>query len=153
MRHRKFRAYDNKAKQWLCGYPELGGFSLLGEVMLMGEWSAIVNRFIVSQRDRTPADLVIEDYTGLRDKKGTEVYQGDILRSRYSWDGDLREPRRWDFVVEFQSGCFGIRGAIPSFHHPDDVEFRPFFQDGEEPDMSAKTVVGNIHDNPELLQP
>ena len=52
----KFRAYDNKAKEWLLGYeyPNLGGFSMFGECMLMGEWSAIVNRFILQQRDRTP---------------------------------------------------------------------------------------------------
>jgi hypothetical protein len=52
MRECKFRAWCAKHKRWLCGYemPHLGGFSLFGEVMMLGEWSHILDRFIF-QRD------------------------------------------------------------------------------------------------------
>ena len=54
MREFKFRAWDNKTKEWLLGYelPNLGGFSMFGEAMLFGEWSAIVNRFVLREEDR-----------------------------------------------------------------------------------------------------
>jgi hypothetical protein len=40
---KKFRAYNTKEKQWMFGYeyPNLGGFSLLGETVLMGELNSI----------------------------------------------------------------------------------------------------------------
>jgi hypothetical protein len=57
MRECKFRAWCAKHKRWLCGYemPHLGGFSLFGEVMVLGEWSHILDRFIF-QRDGHTGD-------------------------------------------------------------------------------------------------
>lgn len=68
--------------------------------------------------------------TGLRDEKGQEIYEGDIV--------SVYQVGR--VVVEFQSGCFGA---------DDGQGFAPFHATiwgcgGE--------VIGNIHDNPELLK-
>lgn len=42
MREIRYRAWDSVNKEWLFGYnsPNLGGFSMFGEVVLMGEWGA-----------------------------------------------------------------------------------------------------------------
>lgn len=39
----KFRAYNTKLKKWKFGYdnPNLGGFSLIGEVVLMGQLNTV----------------------------------------------------------------------------------------------------------------
>ncbi len=71
----KFRAWDNCDKKWLLGYelPNLGGFSMTGEVMLFEQWSEIVNRFILQQRDRKEADLILMQFTIKMEKKFMKV--------------------------------------------------------------------------------
>lgn len=77
----KFRAWDNKAKEWLLGYnyPNLGGFSLTGECVLFNEWGAIINRFYLQQKDRKPEDLKIMRSIGWKDDYGIPIYEDDYL--------------------------------------------------------------------------
>ena len=74
---------------------------------------------------------VIEQYTGLHDKNGKEIYEGDILSDVY-----YHIPLPVQFVdggfwcVDEKSGGFT--------HHIPHKEYRE--------------VIGNIHENPELLE-
>jgi hypothetical protein len=62
-------------------------------------------------------------FTGLKDKNGREIYEGDLLRQS---DGGIKE-------VGFKSGMFG-KGV--------DYDFPQIWADDE--------VIGNIYENPEL---
>jgi uncharacterized phage protein (TIGR01671 family) len=66
-----------------------------------------------------------QQFTGLKDKNGKEVYEGDIV--------DYGNGR--NKVVEFIDGCFCICGitAMPKL-------------------MTLYPVIGNIYENPELLK-
>jgi len=99
----KFRAWDNKDKVWLMGYeyPNLGGFSMFGECMLFQQWSEVLNDFILQQRDKKSQDLILMQFTGLSDKDGKEIYEGDLLQHPH----DGYEPRIIMKVV-FNEGCF-----------------------------------------------
>ena len=67
-------------------------------------------------------------YTGLKDKNGKEIYEGDVVE-REDYYGD--EKRKFREQVEFGGGAFNPISEISS------EEFK---------------VLGNIYENPELLK-
>ena len=68
----------------------------------------------------------VGQFTGLKDKNGKEIYEGDILTDEFESIGVV-EWRDGAFVVNFQiTDCFD--------------------------DLYQMWSIGNIHDNPELLK-
>jgi uncharacterized phage protein (TIGR01671 family) len=132
MRKLRFRAWDTIEKKWLFGYeyPNLGGFNLIGEVTLMGELSSV-------PLDKILHNVEFMQYTGLKDYKGNEIYEGDIL-SHISSEG-------FNYEVRFEEGEFclyskhGKWGSISRMRPTcDDLKIQI-------------NVIGNIYENPELI--
>lgn len=74
----------------------------------------------------------VGQFTGLHDKNGREIYEGD----------ELFVCAGYRSTVEFQDGIF-----VSVYKHPEDGEIVPLL------DAIGKdtVVIGNIHENPELL--
>lgn len=81
-------------------------------------------------------------FTGLYDRDGKKIYEGDIVEWYYT-----PEMKSSPFVVEFQHGAFGYVycGEFHSFEGNKNFDFRLFDTD------KRFTLIGNIYDNPELL--
>lgn len=79
--------------------------------------------------------------TGLKDKNGKEIYEGDTVR----WD-DRSNGRYWRVgAIEYYNG----RHRIFDVNTKRYFNFGGFaYQDSTEQDLE---IIGNIHDNPELL--
>lgn len=84
-------------------------------------------------------------FTGLRDKNGREIYEGDILQSAYEGEEPEEHERG---VVEYGrfncSCCGGVYGWSIS---NDKADLRNV---GPDSDPSLE-VIGNIYETPELL--
>ena len=84
-------------------------------------------------------DIELMQYTGQKDKNGKEIYEGDILKYNFPYDGRLKHVSPVKFLETEAS--FGIKdryeNEIPLYR----ITANNYFE-----------VVGNIYENPELLE-
>lgn len=146
MREIKFRVWDKKEKKiynitegsafgidyevgiWKNGW-ELCSISVKGKVVVCGQQEAMGN----AQMQRDDGELM--QYTGLKDKNGKEIYEGDILQ----------DIGNHEFRYEVLWGLYEWRMALNGkmqtsiLRHSDQSHYE--FE-----------VIGNIYENPELLK-
>ena len=80
----------------------------------------------------------VGQYTGLKDKNGKMIFEGDIVAGAVHWLERMKNG-----VVAFRCGSFGL-----IWHRGDVEQFNPFTSMCN----VEYEVIGNIHDNPELLK-
>jgi uncharacterized phage protein (TIGR01671 family) len=126
MRQIKFRAWYPKEKVWLDGV----------EVYHDGSWMGEIIRPDHADIGYCEKDgCILEQFTGLLDKNGKEIYEGDILRTHEYYGGDYLTPIA-TIIVSYEICASGSAG----FYLPDEVYW------------NRCEIIGNIHENPELLK-
>ncbi len=83
--------------------------------------------------------------TGLKDKNGKLIFEGDIVESRASENKE--DWKRW--VVQFTDGSFCFEREIPRKRK---YKYEQNLLGIDNIELYGLTVIGNIHDNPKLLQ-
>lgn len=84
--------------------------------------------------------FTIEQYTGLKDKNGVEIYEGDILKCHYQVNTLAGSAYEKPCKVEYDENL----GFIPV---QEPIDYGEVYAKGYDWE-----VVGNIHENPELLK-
>ncbi|CAM2079533.1 MAG: hypothetical protein NSGCLCUN01_03753 [uncultured Clostridium sp.] len=103
-------------------------------------------------------DLKIIQYTGLKDKNGKEIYEGDIIQFVWSEDSCWGEAGTYKGYITFGKGAFEVeyidREEKMTYCDEDGLHEKnksdyvgPLFSWSDEVE-----VIGNIYENPELLE-
>jgi len=108
-----------------------------GNLIIDGNFAYIILLENIDRYDRHEVDPeTVGQFTGSLDKNGARIFEGDILAS-----GEGRVPTLVEWVKE-DCGFYIFNLQRNRERNRFDKYFKPFV--GE--------VIGNIHDNPELLE-
>jgi len=121
MREIKFRAWDLDEK---CIHPWTGN----------GEWDGLMPNFRNAYLNKR---LVWMQYTGLKDKNGKEIYEGDIVKVPYY--GDIKRAKIEEVVVHFDNS-FECE-PFNTYNYSEDGYSYP----------NQSEIIGNKYENKDLL--
>lgn len=131
MREIKFRAW-HKEKKKMLSYGELFNIDCSGEypflALAAGHYEDCIE----------PLKVELMQYTGLQDTNGVDIYEGDIINAEYRNEWSVEKI--YGNVMFSDNGCFYL-----SVTENEGVIFPLLCEDTIE-------VIGNIYENPELLE-
>jgi len=116
----KFRAWDKRAKKWVKSF------------QLYFPKCELAGNFVSDE------DIELIQYTGLKDRVGKEIYEGDVLAPMKN---DYSPEYKGDWIMTFDRGTFLAVSVDDRFE-----TWAPYWTEQQ------FEIIGNIYENPELLK-
>nr|DAT33625.1 MAG TPA: YopX protein [Caudoviricetes sp.] len=147
----KFRAWDKETQTML----DVSLIDFKKSVLVGEHWEFGETNFINFD------DVILMQSTGLKDKNGKEIFEGDILKFNDEWDDYCYEgyvdgsTEGINFVeIERETTCFTFGkfqtsdSSLLYFMKDEYLSFEDLITDKD----FEFEIVGNIYENPELLE-
>ena len=127
-----FRGKCAKTGKWLYGWVFGEKAKSIIEIDRPYPNECMVEAYCTSVIDES----TVGQYTGLKDKNGVKIFEGDVLH----WD------LHWGWYVGYENGAFR---KIP-LSNIQRINWKHYTLQQE--GLDTWEVIGNIHDNPELVE-
>jgi uncharacterized phage protein (TIGR01671 family) len=149
----KFRVWDTYKKRFFTD-KNYTSATIDDEMELNDKWSTVYGAFfdclfILNGRGGwNPERFVTQQFTGMKDENGKEIFEGDIVKYQYY----IRKHDSYDFSggkkdilaeVKIDKDCFGA-------YYPFSLAIDGEYGISDTEPQNTK-IVGNIYENPELL--
>lgn len=122
----KFRIWDKANKEYM----------VLGATGLDARNGDVIDYYNEGNRLGGPEEYDVEQYTGLKDKDGKEIYEGDIIKQlMYVFKGN-EHTTTWQVRWNKEECCFELHYLSGSL-----------FGDSMMADDEDYKVIGNIHES------
>jgi uncharacterized phage protein (TIGR01671 family) len=123
----KFRVWDTERKKFYEWKDDEICLSINLDGTICAEIDDDVQKNGLHEHDaqQPPDRYIFLQYTGLKDKNGKEIYEGDILLLE-----SFIDDKTFNIPVTFEDGMFVAKGSGLLCHY------------------EGKTVIGNIYENP-----
>lgn len=135
MRTIKFRGQELDTGEWLYGdlFQPIGHYPMIVHIEPSGEGKALFIKTAVKRE-------TVGQFTGIIDKNGNDIYEGDIIGCH---NPDIKHLIFYnEKEARFKAALNGdINNEFVGVCGLDDSRWN-----------ASKEVIGNIHDNPELLK-
>ena len=128
-RELKFRAWDKQNKS-------MEEVELLGDEVLRIKHAEWENR----------EDFEVMQYTGLKDRKGVEIYEGDIIEIVNNLNEVTKKTNTHNAIVKYKEGSL-----VATWQDEFVGEIFNYFNSYNTPIVTFE-VIGNIYENPRLLK-
>ena len=134
MKTLKFKAWHKAEKRFI----NLNGMSIaFGAMTDKGQVYGITEQGVLHEYDKDEIELM--QFTGLKDKHGKEIYEGDILHSE-SWCNSTIKTNPYH-VVEWKGIGWKAKGYNGTMQVSPDLDVKSDFE-----------IIGNIHQDENLLK-
>lgn len=128
MRDIKFRAWDKTYERFVN--PD--------DVFYLEKHGGFDTRMMADEKGLRP---ILMQYTGLKDKNGVEIFEGDVVRSQ--------TPNYEELTIWFNSYKAQFEGRYEGVDPETGINYKHYMY-GE--GLTECEVIGNIYENPELLK-
>lgn len=134
----KFRAWNKKDSQMINWF-----------TLIQSAWNtfrgntplSLIYEILVARKD----DFNVMQYTGLKDKKGKEIYEGDIINV-YDWGIAIKKHLiTAEIIWDDEDHCWNWKSIFGISMCESEIDLYDRWRNIE--------VIGNIYENPDLLTP
>lgn len=147
MRTIKFRGKDLDTGEWIYGH----FFQRLGHYPTIVEPRPRDGK--VMYYEIAVEDTTVGQFTGLLDTNGKEIWEGDVVRVGIlspNYTGSYPEPYYVDTACIYKEGAFLYKRISP--FDKKKLSRNWTYKPMHRYEIYSTEVIGNIHDNPELLK-